>query len=154
MKFSVGVAIALIVAFIIVAVVVSALWGNFQAYLARRRYARAVLDTPGWSLNHTAFECVQPCEKQHCHFCEGGLLYCTVCGGAESSAPTHCPGVRMAEEVQEYVTAEMIDFKNGQWITHPKWKPTPFVFPDHAIIPPAVSFGPCKTEKHGGGKYE
>lgn len=150
MKFSMGLAIALIIALVIVAVVISALYGNWQAYRARKRFDKLVYTTPGWSLNHTPFECEQPCDKQHCHFCEGGLLYCTVCHGAEASAPTHCPGVVMCQDVQDQVQAGKIDFKNGKWTSDG----VEYTFPDHAITPPAVSFGPCKTEKHGGGVYK
>ena len=51
-----------------------------------------------------------------CLYCDGGLCDCTVCGGAEGSLTSECPGVRMTEE-QEYLVSKpgTLDFKNGKW---------------------------------------
>ena len=46
----------------------------------------------------------------------GGLFSCTVCGGAEGSLPTECPGVRMSADRADDVYADMWDFKGGRWI--------------------------------------
>lgn len=46
---------------------------------------------------------------------EDGLAHCKICGGAEASLPTDCPGVRMSEVEEGAVQAGLFDFKNGQW---------------------------------------
>lgn len=51
-----------------------------------------------------------------CHYCLGGLALCTVCGGAEASLPTDCPGVRMGEDRAAEVQAGRLDFVRGEWI--------------------------------------
>ena len=45
---------------------------------------------------HVFFEC--KCNETGCQFCDGGLGYCTVCGGAEGSLLPHCPGVQLTAE--------------------------------------------------------
>lgn len=45
------------------------------------------------------------------------LAVCVVCGGAEGSLPTACPGERMQGVVEEAVYAGTVDYVNGQgWI--------------------------------------
>lgn len=56
------------------------------------------------------------CDDEHCPACPGGLTLCTVCGGAEASLPTECPGRRMTLEEQDNVQAGNIDFKGGHFI--------------------------------------
>lgn len=56
------------------------------------------------------------CDEEGCMVCEGGLALCTVCGGAEASLPTFCPGRRMTAEELDHVDAGNIDFKDGQFI--------------------------------------
>jgi hypothetical protein len=34
-------------------------------------------------MEHTWYECPQPCDKEYCHYCYGGLDTCTVCGASE-----------------------------------------------------------------------
>ena len=46
----------------------------------------------------------------HCAFCDGGLVSCTVCGGAEGSLPTDCPGYRLSEGIQGEILAGRIDY--------------------------------------------
>jgi hypothetical protein len=58
------------------------------------------------------------CSRESCSICEGGLALCTVCGGAEASLPTECPGVRMTQHQQDQVQSGEIDFLEGRW-THP-----------------------------------
>lgn len=55
------------------------------------------------------------CEYPHCPICEGGLTTCSVCGGAEGSLPTHCPGERMDERLEEAVMAGSLNFVDGRW---------------------------------------
>jgi len=64
--------------------------------------------------SHTWHECSDP----ECFGCEGGLAHCTVCGGAEGSLPTDCPGVRMSYVQQDLVYEGKIDFRVGRgWVT-------------------------------------
>jgi hypothetical protein len=61
-----------------------------------------------WS-QHVRAHCVgDDCEG--CFLCEGGLLLCTVCGGAESSAPTECPGRVLTQAECEWVSDGRVDF--------------------------------------------
>jgi len=46
----------------------------------------------------------------------GGLAWCKVCGGAEGSLPTHCPGEHMERRVEDRVYAGVLDFVDGEWI--------------------------------------
>lgn len=41
---------------------------------------------------HVWFKCEQPCEKQHCVYCDGGLSYCVVCRKGEVELEPTCPG--------------------------------------------------------------
>ncbi|MEW6115633.1 MAG: hypothetical protein AB1553_01875 [Nitrospirota bacterium] len=51
----------------------------------------------------------------HCNICDGGLAICKICGGAEGSLPTECPGEKMIAHQDEAVYAGKLDFFNGQW---------------------------------------
>jgi hypothetical protein len=55
------------------------------------------------------------CSDENCVVCNGGLSLCKVCGGAESSMPTECPGAKMTPEQAAAVQAGTIDFQGGQW---------------------------------------
>lgn len=59
------------------------------------------------------------CEDERCFTCNGGLALCTICGGAEATLPTHCPGNRMTTEQQEAVQNKQNDYVNGAWISAP-----------------------------------
>lgn len=45
-----------------------------------------------------------------CMICDGGLAMCEVCGGAEASLPTHCPGEPMHPEVADEVQSGHLDY--------------------------------------------
>lgn len=51
-----------------------------------------------------------------CNICSG-LSLCTVCGGAEASLPTDCPGYRMNEYQDKSVQDGSLDFIDGSWVT-------------------------------------
>lgn len=51
-----------------------------------------------------------------CYSREDGLRHCKLCGGAEGSLPTHCPGKRMTDEMEQAVFAGKLDFKGGAWV--------------------------------------
>lgn len=46
----------------------------------------------GQNRQHEYFECEQPCEKQHCVYCEGGLAYCVKCKQGEAELEDFCRG--------------------------------------------------------------
>jgi len=51
------------------------------------------------------------CDREGpCPICDGGLSYCTVCKGAESSLPTHCPGEPMTDLRADLVSAGHMDY--------------------------------------------
>lgn len=58
---------------------------------------------------------------------DDSLAHCKVCGGAEGSLPTLCPGRRMTEQEERDVYAGRLDFTNGPmsggawWIPKPVW---------------------------------
>lgn len=56
------------------------------------------------------------CRKHTLEDREDGLASCLVCGGGESSLPTHCPGRRMTADEQDAVSAGRLQFKCGRWI--------------------------------------
>lgn len=62
---------------------------------------------------HTLYECT--CRQHGCQYCEGGLASCTVCGGAEGTLSTHCPGVKLNEYIHEEIYHGGLDFINGEW---------------------------------------
>lgn len=57
------------------------------------------------------------CGEEGCIVCEGGLGLCETCGGAESSLPTDCPGVKMTSEQMDAVSAGTLDYRSGAWRT-------------------------------------
>jgi hypothetical protein len=53
--------------------------------------------------------------------CLDTLFLCAICGGAEGSLPTDCPGERMHDEVDRDVYAGTTDYVRGQgWIEKPR----------------------------------
>ena len=56
------------------------------------------------------------CAEANCQICRGGLCLCVVCGGAEASLPTDCPGKKMMSETQDCVQDGSMDFKDGSWV--------------------------------------
>jgi hypothetical protein len=55
------------------------------------------------------------CTDPFCMICEGGLFVCAVCTAAESELTRHCPGRVMTTEEKEKVTAEELDYMDGDW---------------------------------------
>jgi len=66
-------------------------------------------------VNHTPLKHAG-CEEPYCCICEGGLIQCTICGGAEGSLPKHCPGTKMTPDQEESVYAGRLDFVDGAWV--------------------------------------
>lgn len=44
-----------------------------------------------------------------------GLKHCKICGGAEGSLPTDCPGVKMTPEQDDAVYQGLLDYTGGAW---------------------------------------
>ena len=78
---------------------------------------------------HHFHRCAPDCRG--CCYCRGGLLACDVCGGAEASLPTDCPGYRMEDELVHAVIAREVDYTRARgWCRIPlrlAWV-RPFVF--------------------------
>ena len=55
------------------------------------------------------------CDLDLCHLCDGGLLVCTVCNGAESGLTSECCG-RPLTDAEQYAVSCGDDFKNGVWV--------------------------------------
>lgn len=53
--------------------------------------------------------------RHELHDRDDDLTHCKVCGGAESSLPTECPGSRMTEAQESSVTAGTLDYRAGRW---------------------------------------
>lgn len=73
-------------------------------------------------MKHTIREC--NCDNEYCNICRGGLMSCTVCGGAEGTLPTDCPGVRMTQTEEDWVYHNEIDFRDkfGWVVPNPDFK--------------------------------
>jgi hypothetical protein len=59
------------------------------------------------------------CDDEHCYPCRGGLALCTICGGAEASMPTDCPGRPMEPYEQDWVQDGSMDYRRkqpGGWV--------------------------------------
>jgi hypothetical protein len=52
-----------------------------------------------------------------CFTCE--MAHCKVCGGAEGSLPTECPGQPIHQDHQELIYHSTLDFRDGQWMRRP-----------------------------------
>jgi len=48
-----------------------------------------------------------------CHACT--LFICSVCGCAEVTLPTECPGYEVNDDIQYDVRTGIVDFKDGAW---------------------------------------
>ena len=60
----------------------------------------------------------EACREGSCPICSGGLSYCHICGGAEASLPTDCPGEWMTELRQDLVQEGVLDYRRaeGGWV--------------------------------------
>jgi hypothetical protein len=68
-------------------------------------------------MKHTAYVCDSDCKG--CHFCEGGLVSCTICNGAEGTLTIDCCGHSLDEHTQNAVYHGGLDFINGYWVVAP-----------------------------------
>jgi hypothetical protein len=69
-------------------------------------------------MKHTWLEC--NCNEGHCPVCAGGLGICTVCGGAEGTLASECPGFELDEYVLDAIYKGGLDYIFGTWIVLPK----------------------------------
>lgn len=65
---------------------------------------------------HKQLKCKDPDCGGMCNVCF--LTICAVCGGAEGSLPTECPGVKMTTQEAYMVLEGVIDYYDGAW----RWK--------------------------------
>ncbi len=59
------------------------------------------------------------CHEDECFICNGGLALCNVCGGAEASMPTDCPGRRLTADELDAIQDGTINFKDGSFFVVP-----------------------------------
>jgi len=62
---------------------------------------------------HKAGECTR---EGHCVICDGGLKVCEICGCAEGSLATECPGYRCYVTHSDLIYDGKVDFINGKWV--------------------------------------
>ena len=66
---------------------------------------------------HTLFKHHDTCPKPGaCMYCDGGLAWCTTCGGAEADLPTECPGRRLTPQERDNVAMGLMDYVGGVWV--------------------------------------
>jgi hypothetical protein len=65
-------------------------------------------------MEHTKHIC--NCGEEYCPHCAGGLFSCDVCGAAEGTLPTECPGTPISSEVQRMIYNKAVDYKDGRWV--------------------------------------
>ena len=58
------------------------------------------------------------CEEENCGACNAGLTLCVVCGGAEESLTTHCPGHKMDPRTEDAVYGGAMDYFRGSWLVN------------------------------------
>lgn len=68
------------------------------------------------------------CYDHSCPICAGGLFLCSVCGGAEGSLATECPGHQLNEQLHEAVYKGEIDYVGGRWVNGAMSKHTPATY--------------------------
>lgn len=66
--------------------------------------------------SHVKLNCKKGCRG--CPLCDGGLVICKVCKGAEASLTTDCPGRPLSEEEELSIFNKDLDFKAGKWVEH------------------------------------
>lgn len=65
-------------------------------------------------MKHVKLDCDNSqCTGANCNACN--LFICRVCGCAEGTLPTDCPGYEVADNVQDDIIAGKVDFKGGAW---------------------------------------
>jgi len=65
------------------------------------------------------------CDKfdTNCPICDGGLVFCKVCGGFEGGLTTDCPGQNIPMDTNDAVYAGKLDYREGKgWV--PEKNPT------------------------------
>lgn len=68
--------------------------------------------------NHVQIECIDPDCGGHDGASQREVkCMCAVCGGAEASLPTECPGRRMTPDEDCRVSYGLLDYYDGRWHT-------------------------------------
>lgn len=105
---------------------------------------------------HHTPEVHQDCEENRagrsCPICDGGLLWCIVCGGGEGELPSECPGVPMTSEQKDSVMGGEMDFRDGQWVRNynlKKERDKIFVFGSNLAGRHGKGAALCAVREHG-----
>lgn len=62
------------------------------------------------------------CQNSPCSICDGGLAYCTVCGGFEGTLTTDCCGRRLTEDDEHRIfDLGILDYRDGAWLDMPNF---------------------------------
>lgn len=75
---------------------------------------------PSLRREHTPHKCIQPCTQDYCVYCEGGLIFCTVCGGFEGSLTDVCCGFQLHSTVLEAIYKGGLNFLGNAWTVRQK----------------------------------
>lgn len=79
-------------------------------------------------MDHIRAECKGNCGPYGCNVCN--LFICSVCGCAEGSLTTDCPGVDVSDKDQDRIYRDgNLDYRNGAWVNEPN--PTNQAFIQH-----------------------
>ena len=77
----------------------------------------SVKPNPNNKAEHTWYKCPQPCSSPgSCPYCDGGLGYCTVCGGAEGTLSSECCGYNLDDYVLAAIYHGGLDYVRDKWV--------------------------------------
>lgn len=83
-------------------------------------------------MEHVRAKCKGTCGPYGCNLCN--LFVCSVCGTAEGSLTTDCPGVSVSSDDQDRIYRDgNLDFRDGKWVNEPN--PTNQVLTKHRKEP-------------------
>jgi hypothetical protein len=64
-------------------------------------------------MKHSYYKC--QCNRVGCQFCDGGLVACTICDGAEGTLTKECCGRLLTKEEENNIYDRRLDYENGHW---------------------------------------
>lgn len=66
-------------------------------------------------MEHTRHQCA--CSRTSCPYCGGGLYACDLCGGAEGTLSTDCPGCATPSVFLPMIADGKLDFRTSEgWV--------------------------------------
>ena len=69
-------------------------------------------------MKHIEWKCTLGYEKcDRCNYdSHSELFICSVCECFEGTLPSHCPGHKVPDDLQDLIYKGKMDFKDGKWI--------------------------------------